>query len=175
MMLKAKAFLPNQLSSASQATELRSYVWSKAETIRKVSPGLNFAAYEARVSSVTELDRNTPVKKGVAETVDIKYSTRKEYTGLRFEGLIKVNDDALYNFFLASDDGSVLWIDGQGLINSDGPHSGEEKSAAMALRKGYHKIKVAHFQAGGGSELVLQMSMSGQPKKEIPPSMLFHE
>lgn len=173
--LKARAFLPNRLPSAVQNADLKTYIWNKAASTKKLKPGLNYAAFELKATSVTDLQNTEPVKKDVAESVDLKYGTRQEYIGLRFDGFIKVPDDALYTFYLATDDGSKLWIDGQELIDNDGPHSGEEKTASIALKKGYHQIRLEYFQGAGGSELELKMSQAGQVKTLIPASVLYHK
>jgi len=173
--LKARAFISGRLPSAVQVTDLKTYSWNKAKSGKKSKPGLKYSAYEAKFTTVSALADSAVARSGIAQSVDLKYTTRKEYTGLRFDGYIKIPDDALYSFYLATDDGSKLWIDGQELINNDGPHSGEEKTGSIALKKGYHAIRLEYFQRGGGSELELKMSQSGLPKAAIPESALFHD
>jgi len=50
-------------------------------------------------------------------------------------------------FRLASDDGSLLWIDGKFLVNNDGVHTVTSKSNTVTLDKGLHKIRVFYFQS----------------------------
>jgi len=52
-----------------------------------------------------------------------------------------------YVFRLASDDGSLLWIDGKFLVNNDGVHTVTSKSNTVTLDKGLHKIRVFYFQS----------------------------
>lgn len=55
-------------------------------------------------------------------------------------------DDAVYSFYLSSDDGSKLWIDNNVVVDNDGMHCEEEKSGSIALKKDYHHFKVAFVQ-----------------------------
>ena len=47
-----------------------------------------------------------------------------------------------YKFFLASDDGSLLFIDGSLVVDNGGLHSFSEKSASIYLTPGYYAIEV---------------------------------
>jgi len=173
--IKARSFAANVLPSATVTGDLASYSWHKSVSGSGAKNGLRYSAYEAKMTSTAELDKNTPTASGIATGADLKYATRKEYIGLRFEGLVKADEDAVYTFYLATDDGSKLWIDGEELINSDGLHSGEQKTGSIALKKGFHTLRLDYFQASGGSELVLQMSRDGMEKKEISPALLYHQ
>jgi len=47
--------------------------------------------------------------------------------------------------FIRLNDGSALYLDNHELINHDGAHAITEKSAAVTLRKGKHKIILKYF------------------------------
>lgn len=70
--------------------------------------------------------------------------------GLVITGFIYVPVDGAYGFVLTSDDGSLLSIDGQVAVDNDGEHSTLQRSAQVALRKGYHTINVQYFDHNGG-------------------------
>ena len=52
-----------------------------------------------------------PVKSGDATNFDIRFRTRDEMVGIRFEGYLDVPAQGHYRLRLRSDDGSRLWID----------------------------------------------------------------
>ncbi len=89
-------------------------------------------------------------------------------------GYIKIPEDGKYTFYLASNDGSVMYLDDHELINHDGPHSMIEESVVVALHKGMHKIVVKYFQMQGGQGLRLSWKGTGFAKMEIPESVLSH-
>lgn len=70
--------------------------------------------------------------------------------GLIFDGYIEVPADGNYAFYTYSDDGSILSIDGTVVVENDGPHSRQERSGQVLLRKGFHKFSLQYFDSNGG-------------------------
>lgn len=56
----------------------------------------------------------------------------------------------MYSFYTYSDDGSYIRINGDMIVNNDGPHSRVERSGQAALKKGLHKIEARYFDHSGG-------------------------
>ena len=77
-----------------------------------------------------------PVVKRVDKTIDFE-STQEGFHGtqlvdffyIRWTGKIRIPKDGNYTFTLESDDGSRLFIDGKQIIDHNGLHAMEEKSA----------------------------------------------
>ena len=53
--------------------------------------------------------------------------------------------NGLYAFTLNSCDGSLLYVDGQLIINWDGEHSAADMSSWVGLQAGYHTLNVQYF------------------------------
>lgn len=123
----------------------------------------------------TEIDTCKATNTGVIPTISINKILNKarEY-GVIFEGFINVNEDAVFEFSLNSDDGSKLYIDDDLLIDNDLKHARFQLSAGANLKKGLHKIKVAYFDVGPGSVLQVFIKGTDGKKIEIPGVMLFH-
>ena len=83
--------------------------------------------------------------------------------------------DALYEFGLASDDGSTLRIGETMVVDNDGLHGSEERTGMIALRSGAHPITVRYFQAGGGAELRLRVRPAGGAWQAVPAAWLSHQ
>ena len=78
---------------------------------------------------------------------DISPRTRNEAFGFVYEGFLVVPQDGRYTFFLDSDDGSRLTINGKALITYDGIHgTGKVQTATIELKKGRLPIKLEYFQ-----------------------------
>jgi len=92
--------------------------------------------------------------------------------GLVFEGYINIPEDGIYSFYTYTDDGSLLWIDGQEVVSNDFGHSRLEKSGQAALCKGLHKIGLRYFDHNGG---ILQagMILPGGTHTPLPKDALF--
>ena len=66
----------------------------------------------------------------------------------------------LYRFRLVSDDGAMLYIDGQLIIDNDGVHSTEVRIGSIRLAGGMHTLRVPHFQ-GPRSTVALMLEVAG--------------
>jgi outer membrane protein OmpA-like peptidoglycan-associated protein len=80
---------------------------------------------------------------------------RFEYFGIVYHGIFEISEPGDYTFRLASDDGSILWIDKQEVINNDGVHGELSGESNLKLEKGLHQIKIWYFQ-GPATEIALQ-------------------
>ena len=139
-----------------------------------IGPGLAYEYYEDTLSTVDNIEKLTSNAKGVTATFNIENRTRDKNFAFIFIGFIEIPEDGQYTFSLASNDGSVLFIDGYEIINNDGPHGMIEKSNTVALRKGKHKIQLKYFQMQGSSGLKLSWDSNEFEKEEIPENVLFH-
>lgn len=94
--------------------------------------------------------------------------------GLRFNGYIDVPETGVYSFFFTCDDGGVLYIGGETIVDNDGQHSPILKSGQAALEKGMHPFQLDFIEAGGGYTLKLQYTLNGSAPKDIPDSWFKH-
>ena len=141
---------------------------------KKPKKGLRYRYFEGSVRMTSEIDKLPLRASGVAPEISITPRMRDTDFAFVFEGLIHIPQDGLYTFYLASNDGSRLFIDDFMLINNDNPHAVREKKGSVSLKAGYHKIKVKYFQLGGQRELRLFWQGPGFGKKAVSPDVLFH-
>ena len=80
---------------------------------------------------------------------------------IEWEGVISVATSGEYKFYLGSDDGSNLWVDGKMLIDNDGLHGFEQKEGTMQLTRGYHAVKIDFFESGGEAAVKAEWSGPG--------------
>lgn len=71
---------------------------------------------------------------------------RDEWFAILYDGAFSVARSGEYAFRLASDDGSILEIDGQGVIDNDGLHGPLVKRGTMYLKAGTHQLQLRYFQ-----------------------------
>ena len=94
---------------------------------------------------------------------------------IRWTGRIRIPAAAEYTFFLESDDGSRLFIDGTEIVNHGGIHPMQEKSGQVALTAGDHELQVDYFNNGGPGGCRLFWSSASLAKEVVPAGVLFHE
>jgi alpha-L-fucosidase len=173
--VKAISIFPGALPSEVATQDVPVYEWKNSEKPKSIKSGIAWKYYEPEGTSSLASISNSPVKKeGIADVISEKVKQREEKYALQFEGYIKVKENAVYHFSTLSDDGSKLFIDDQQVVNNDGQHTRAEQSGAVALKKGYHKIRVTYFDAGGGNELKVFWWQNDNSKKMIPADALFH-
>lgn len=122
--------------------------------------------------------KNTKEIQGVPDEVftvsNIKAMREAPSFGLKFNGYIDVPETGIYSFFFTCDDGGVLYIDGETIVDNDGQHTAVLKSGQAALEKGAHPFRIDFLEGGGGYTLKLQYSFNGSPMKDIPDSWFKH-
>ena len=112
-------------------------------------PGLQAVWYKGRVDSCMFIDQH-PVR-GTYEVKDVMIPQEvKGDVALIVKGYFNAPEDGIYTFALLSDDGSLLKVDNELVIDNDGPHSPQEISGQRALAKGLHPIEVRYFDYNGG-------------------------
>jgi hypothetical protein len=91
---------------------------------------------------------------------------RIEWFAIDYTGRFWINQPAMYTFSLMSDDGAKLYIDDQMVIDNDGQHPPEEKTGAVQLAAGVHRMRVSYFQGPRFAiALVLKVAGPGQPMR----------
>jgi hypothetical protein len=156
--------------------------WLAAESLE---PGLWGEYYDIG----TELDDFpviTPDKKPVVTRADktINFeSTRDPWPGtqlvdffyIRWTGKVRIAQDGKHTFFLESDDGSRLFIDGKQVIDNGGKHAMEEVSGQVELKAGDHALKIEYFEADLDAGCKFRWQPPGGQKEITPTSVLLHE
>ncbi len=96
-------------------------------------------------STITACQLNVPTHRfeegfpGVDDTL-------LEWFTIRFTAGLDVPRSGTYRFKMNSDDGSILWIDGNKVIDNDGVHAPVVKTGSVYLEAGLHDFVVEYFQ-----------------------------
>jgi hexosaminidase len=123
---------------------------------------LNYKYGEGRSDSTGGVARLNVTRSGTVATVQLRGDETADRFGVTLEGWIRVPGDGIWEFSLTSDDGSVLYIDDQKVVDNDGYHGPDAKEGAVPLRGGLHKIRVVMFQGGGAKALSLGWRRQGE-------------
>lgn len=80
-----------------------------------------------------------------------------------------VTDEGMYTFYLTSDDGSALYVDGERIVNNDGLHGAVEQSASVLLGAGSHDIEIRYFERDGNATIRLEWQGPSTEGRELMP------
>ena len=91
-----------------------------------------------------------------------------------FTGAISITNSGSYTFGLNSDDGSMIWIDGNTVV-SNNAYQGESSSppqetGTITLSAGYHQISIGYYQGNGayGLQAYYNGPDSSTPRNSSP-------
>ncbi|MDO3627700.1 family 20 glycosylhydrolase [Mucilaginibacter sp. BT774] len=137
--------------------------------------GLKYQYMQGTFTSTNDLTKAAVIDSGIAKSFNLSVLKKNNPGfGVIYNGFIRIDADGLYQFSTRSDDGSVLVIDDQPVVNNDGKHPIAEQGGAVALQKGYHKFTLKYFDAGAVSALRVYMTTPGKPKGELSPDALYN-
>ena len=170
-VLTAKAFLgDNQESNISRAFY---------RLVKKDSKnGIRYKYYEGKKEwkFLPVFESLKPLKTG--NTYEFRIDSINEVGeqyGIQYVSSIQIDRAGEYRFYLNSDDGSKLYIDGDLVIDNDGGHGTIERMGSVSLESGRHQITVDYHNQAGGAWLDAFYKGPGIPKQIIPADKLFIE
>ena len=168
--LTLRVFRPTGKRSDIVKTHFEKTEYSPATTAAPSNPGLKATWHDFKGKTCSEIAA-APVKKTYrVEDVTIPKGVKSFIIGLTYKGYINIPEDGIYSFYLSSDDGSMLYIDGKQVIDNDGLHAPGEVTGQAALKQGYHPIEVQYFDHGGGS---INLKVCNNNGKEMPFTYLY--
>ncbi|MEE6273327.1 family 16 glycoside hydrolase, partial [Georgenia sp. MJ206] len=139
-------------------------------------PGVTLQTY----NMPSGLESVCTIRSGSTPNVDkvmptINYSTPEDFGAAdnfitHVTANLDVPADGNYVFRLTSDDGSLLYIDDELLIDNDGLHGEEAVDGTVSLTEGHHVLRVEFFEAGGGQILRLEWQPPGASGFEVVPT-----
>ena len=155
-------------SEVGTGTGLLGNYWANTTSAQFITPGFN----------------ETPTLTRVDPTIDFDWSTVPPATNVgpdtyvvQWTGSVEPQFNETYTFYTTTDDGVLLYVNGQLLVNEWTPQSATTWSGSIALlAQERYNITMDYFQAGGGAEAYLYWSSpSIGPMAIIPESQLYPE
>ncbi|KAJ9443883.1 hypothetical protein DIPPA_31763 [Diplonema papillatum] len=87
----------------------------------------------------------------------------------RHSGYLLVDVAGSYTFYLTSDDGSRMYLDGNEIINNGGTHGEKTVEATRVLEPGMHEVRIEYFEDIGGQMLRWEWLRPAQTDKVVVP------
>lgn len=173
--------MPGFNLSAAEATALATYLLrdqasadAGAKSPAKTLAGLRWEYFEGTVRECRDLDGLSPADSGESPTVTTSMARRSQDFGLRFTGVLQIPTPGEYSFWIRSDDGSTLDIDGERVVSNDGIHAPSEQRGRIRLDPGPHTFECRFIQGGGGYELAVEWAGPGIQRQTLPAEVLGH-
>jgi alpha-L-fucosidase len=136
--------------------------------------GLLYKYYEGEWQIIPDFSKLKPIRQGELRNFSLPPQRSRINYGIEYKGYMRIPSKGVYTFYVSSDDGSKLYIDGKLIVDNDGLHGPVEKAGKAALSSGYHQVELKFFQAGGSDELRVFYKRANTPKQEIPDAQLYY-
>ena len=148
----------------------------KAVEVGQLKPGVayQFIRLDESLETTKTLRNRKSHEEGISESLALPNTQLPDRFGMIFNGYVRIPSSGVYTFHTFSNDGSVLFIGDEVVVDNDGPHAARPRSGQIALDAGLHPIRLEYFQAGAGKALEVSVEGPGIPKQLIPSKMLAH-
>ena len=157
---------------------------------RKKADRVMLPGWEGKYFKIAEYVSNVPDMRArktefQSNTLDINFD-KKEFQGIsgdfpgdhfaaRWTGDMRVTEAGNYTFYVASDDGSRLFVDDKMVIDNDDVHGmGDYVESTVELDAGYHQVTVDYFEQGGDQGIKVKYSGPDTASKRVS-LRVYHE
>jgi Protein of unknown function (DUF1553)/Protein of unknown function (DUF1549)/Planctomycete cytochrome C/PA14 domain len=133
---------------------------------------VSYKLFKQSFDLLPDFDSLKPTRSGEVKSnlFDIALAETNKEFGFVFTGSLKVPADGEYTFYLDSDDGSRLSLNGKVELTYDGIHgTGNEKTVRVALKKGAVPIRIDYFQRHHGLGLIVSWEAPGMKRTFFTP------
>lgn len=138
-------------------------------------PKLELSYYELeRIRYMPNFKLIKPIKTAKVYEIypDTGIISRVQNIAMVYKAKLIIPEGGKYKFYLSSDDGSLLYINGQMVVDNDGCHGMKEKSGSIELYKGVADVRLEYFNGEGKGWFELHWSGPGMHKQFIFPEYL---
>ncbi len=162
-----------------QPSPVTTYLASKTELSPSLSMGLtkngvNFRYYEGEFKKTSEItEKGNFIRSGICDIPELSIKHEPDHFGVIFSGYVLAPTDGIYSFSTKSDDGSLLKINGQTIVDNDGSHGEIRTSGRIALKKGFHPYELLYFEDYEGEALSLSWTIPEKQEEIVESKYLF--
>ena len=152
-IISAKAFKEGMDPSPLFRIHAYPAIYRKPSVLRNPRPGCNYTYHLGNFTCTADVLASKVVSRGEMPTPSIKEAPDEDHFGYIFTGYLDIPYDGIWEFFVSSDDGGVLEIDGTHVVDNDGSHSAYLATGRIPLLKGYHAFRLLYLEDYEGQSL----------------------
>jgi len=124
--------------------------------------GLEYKYYEGDWSEIPDFGKLESKTNGVAKDFIVTdLAKRPDNWGLTYTGYIKIETDNFYLFRIKADDACRLYIGGMRIVDDKILIKGETMGA-IALKKGFHPVRIEYLEKQGDARLRFYTKVQGE-------------
>ena len=152
-LIRARAFKAGMKPSPEAFALATKAEYFPAAKVGALKNGCRYTYHQGEFAWAADV-KKSPVKgSGVMKSPSIAGAPDEDHFGYIFTGYIDIPADGIWSFALTSDDGAILEIDGQLVVNNDGSHSAITTMGRIPLLKGMHAYRLVYLEDYEGQAL----------------------
>lgn len=159
--------------SGLNAEEEQTMDYLPALPVKPATHGVAYTYYKGECETVDDISRCQVAGEGTMKNLSIGAADAEDHFAYDFRTLISIPRRGVYRFYTYSDDGSVLYIDGQRVVDNDGGHSATRAEGKVALEAGFHELRLLYFEDYMGQALEVGFLGRDIPEAPLPDDMLY--
>ena len=162
--VRARAFKDGLQPSPEAVANVTRAEFRPAARVSGLKPGCRYTYHLGTFSRTADV-RRSPVKgSGVMPAPSIAEAPDEDHFGYIFTGYIDIPEDGVWSFSLTSDDGAILELDGERVVDNDGSHSAVTTTGRVPLLKGFHAYKLIYLEDYEGQALTWGWRAEKEPR-----------
>ena len=156
--------------------KLAPYEEPETVELKNPTPGLRFKVCLGSFVKTPDMAKQKVVKEGIARALDIvgMSDPKTDDFAISLEGFLKIPEDGTYRLIINSDDGGVVRIGDEVVLDNDGLHPAQDAGRLFRFRKGFLPIRIDYFEAQGDAALSFDVEFAGGDRQPAAP-LFFHE
>jgi hexosaminidase len=146
--------------------------FKKAEAPAGLMNGILFKRYDKPFTSAYNVG-GIPDSTEILDKLEVPSGKSEQFFGVEFSGWIEVPSNGTYTFYLNCDDGAILYVDSQLVVDNDGAKYGGLKHGKIALSVGKHPFEIRYFQGKYGYYIDLKYQLNDEKILQVEPNQFF--
>lgn len=168
--IKAKAYKKGFTPSKTYAIKATKAVLRPALSVNPTQQGVAYSYFEGTFQWIADLQKAKVIEQDIMLEPSIKDSKQEDHFGYIFSGYIYTPVDGVYEFCTRSDNGSILYIDNEMVVNNDASHAAIDATGRIPLQKGFHAFNLHYFEDYEGEFLGWSWRTPSMDKLETIPA-----
>ena len=152
-VIRARAYKEGMKPSPEAFALATKAEFSPATKVTGLKHGCRYTYHQGEFAWAADVKKSPVKESGVMEAPTIANAKDEDHFGYVFTGYIDIPEDGIWSFSLLSDDGAILEVDDQLVVNNDGSHSAITTMGRIPLRKGMHAYRLVYLEDYEGQAL----------------------
>ncbi len=136
--------------------------------------GVSFSYFTGAWQKLPDFATLRPVSSGRVKQFDLTaVHKRADFYSILFDAYLQVDAAGTYTFELMADDGAMLWVNREAIVDLNGTGGARTETGSIELAVGRHHVLVGYLETYGDNVLNVQYAGPDFEMQQIPARVLY--